>query len=296
MSQNPLKAAVWMMGSVTAFTAMAVAARQIQGTHDTFEIMAARSVVGLVLVSGFALATGRRAQITRQRLSGHLLRNIVHFTGQNLWLFALALIPLAQVFAIEFTSPLWVLLLAPLALGEALTRPRLVAAALGFAGILIVTRPWGLGIGWGVAAAAGSALCFATTSLLTKRLTRDEPVLAILFWLTLMQAVFGIVLAGADGSVHWPDAATAPWLVVIGMAGVGAHLSLTSALRLAPAAFVMPIDFLRLPLIAVVGAALYEEPLDPYVLLGGAVIFAGVVHNLRAELGRNRNTRGADLS
>jgi drug/metabolite transporter (DMT)-like permease len=284
----PLKAALWMIGAIFSFTAMAVAAREISQTHDSFEIMAARSIIGLVLVLVIGKAMGQLGNISSQRLSGHFWRNIVHFTAQNLWFWSLTMIPLAQVFALEFTSPLWVILLSPLFLGERLTRSKLVAAGLGFAGILIVARPDLTNLSPGVLAAAGSALGFAATSILTKRLTRDEAIITILFWLTAFQAVFGILAATYDGQVNWPTAETLPWLGLIGVCGVLAHLSLTSALTLAPASFVMPIDFIRLPLIAVIGAMAYGEAIDPFVLGGGAVIFLGIWISIRAEL-RQKN-------
>lgn len=281
---NPqTRAALWMTGAIASFIAMAIAGRAVSLRHDTFEIMAARSAVGVVLVLAIAGVLGRLGDISALRLRGHLLRNVVHFTGQNLWFWALPMIPLAQVFALEFTSPLWVILLAPVFLGERFSRRRLLAAAVGFAGILIVTRPFGAGLSLGVAAAAGSAIFFAMTSILTKRLTRAESITGILFWLTVMQLGFGLAGAGMDGAITLPDRQSLPWLLLIGTAGVMAHLSLTSALRLASAGFVMPIDFVRLPLIALVGAAFYDEPLDPLVLAGGAVILLGVWMNLRAE-------------
>lgn len=279
-----IRAAFWMIGSILAFSAMAIAAKQIGPRHDSFEIMTVRSAVGFVLVLALAAATGRLHEITARNLGGHALRNIIHFTGQNLWFWALTMIPLAQLFAIEFTSPLWVVLLAALLLGERLTKLRLIAAALGFVGVLIVARPDMAQLNPGVLAAAASAFCFATTNVVTKKLTKGISILCILFWLTLMQFCFGLAAALADGVFHLPTAATLPWLCVIGLAGVTAHYCITAALKLAPASYVMPLDFLRLPLIAVVGAMIYAEPLDPYVILGAAVIFAGIWLNIRGEI------------
>lgn len=282
-THRPLAAAVWMTGSIFAFTAMAIAARSISDVHDTFEIMMWRSVVGFGIVLVVAGLLGRLAGIRRDRLGQHLLRNVIHFTGQNLWFWALTMIPLAQVFALEFTSPIWVILLSPLVLGERLTRPRILAAVMGLIGILFVARPDFGRLDPGVLAAAGSAVCFAATNLLTKRLTRGESIVSILFWLTVMQGLFGLVTAGYDGVIHLPTAATLPWLLLIGFCGVLAHLCLTTALSLAPASYVMPIDFARLPVIAAVGILFYAEPLDPYVLLGAAIIFLGNWANIRAE-------------
>lgn len=279
-ADRPFRAALWMMGAMLSFSAMGIAGRELAGRHDTFEIMLFRSGIGLVLVVGVALALGRLGEVSRQRLGGHLLRNTFHFAGQNLWFLALATVPLAQVFALEFTSPLWVILLAPLVLGERLTAPRVIAVALGFAGILIVTRPDPATIDTGTLAAAAAAMCFAATTLMTKALTRGESIVGILFWLTAMQLVMALACAGWDGQITLPDATTLPWLCLVGLCGVTAHLCLTTALSLAPATYVVPIDFVRLPLIAVVGAVVYAEAVDPFVILGGAVIFAGVMVNL----------------
>lgn len=281
---RPLRAALWMMGAVVSFTAMAVAARNVSAVHDTFEILTFRSAVGFGLVLIYGFGTGRINDVSSKNLPGHTLRNIVHFTGQNLWFWAIALIPLAQVFALEFTSPIWVILLSPLFLGERLTPLRLCAAALGFVGILIVARPDLGALSPGILAAAGAAVCFAAVTIMTKRLTRGVSVIGILFWLTLMQFFFGLICAGFDGQVAWPTARTLPWLGLIGICGVLAHLSLTTALSLAPASYVVPIDFLRLPLIAVVGALFFAEKIDPMVLVGGAVIFAGIWLNVRGQL------------
>lgn len=280
---RPFVAALWMLGSVVSFSGMAIAGRQLHGVHDTFEIMAARSFVSFFLVLGAAAAMGKLRDINSVRLGGHALRNVVHFTGQNLWFLALTLIPLAQLVAIEFTSPLWVILLSPLLLGERITVPRAMAATLGFAGILIVVRPDFGALNIGALAAAGAAVCFAATNIATKRLARDVTILSILFWLTVMQFVFGAVLAAWDGQITWPTAATAPWLALIGLTGVLAHLCLTSALRLAPATFVMPIDFTRLPLMALAGALLYQEKLDPLLIVGAAMILFANWINIRSE-------------
>ena len=281
---RPLAAATWMLGSVVSFSAMAVAARNVSAVHDSFEILMIRSAVGFALVVAYAVVASRWSEVTTDRLQGHFLRNVVHFVGQNLWFTALTLIPMAQLFALEFTSPLWIILLAPLFLGEALTRAKLLAAALGFLGILIATRPDIAHLSPGMLAGLGAAVCFATVSILTKRLTRGVSVLCILFWLTLMQFLFGLICAGFDGTITWPTGQTLPWLVLIGLCGVLAHLSLTTALTLAPASYVAPIDFVRLPLIAVVAAMLYAEPIDPYVLIGGVVIFGGIWLNVRAQM------------
>ena len=280
---RPLAAALWMTGSIAAFTAMAISTRAIKTTHDTFEILAYRSIIGIVLVLALATALGRVNRITAKRLPSHILRNIVHFTGQALWFWALTQIPLAQVFALEFTAPLWVILLAPLFLGETQSRTRLIAAAIGFAGILLVANPDFGRIEWGVLAATGCAVFFAMSMMLTKRLTRNEDLLAILFWMCLLQTGFGLTLSLRDGALTLPTHQTLPWLALIGVAGVTAHLCLTRALQLAPASFVGPIDFARLPLIATIGALFYDEPVGKGLILGAGLIVIANWLSIRSE-------------
>ena len=277
------RAALWMTGAIGSFSAMAVAGREVSLALDTFEIMMYRSLVGLIIVIAVLTVRGRWNEVSAARPGTHLIRNICHFTGQNLWFYAVGVIPLAQVFALEFTSPLWVILLSPLLLGERLTRSRAIAGILGFIGILIVARPSPDTVNLGLVTAASAAFFFALVMIITKRLTRKEGIASILFWLTSMQLVLGLLTAGYDLDITLPDLTTAPWLVLIGLCGLLAHFCLTNALAVAPATVVTPIDFARLPVIAVVGMLLYAEPLDPWVFVGAVLIFAGNYYNIRVE-------------
>ncbi|MFN4158198.1 MAG: DMT family transporter [Gemmobacter sp.] len=279
---RPLAAALWMTGSIASFSVMAVAGRAVSGVHDTFEIMTWRSLLGFFVVVGVAFSLGRLHELRRDRLASHLLRNLFHFTGQNLWFWALTMIPLAQVFALEFTSPVWVILLAAVFLGERLTLAKMAAAALGFVGIWVVAQPDFAALEPGVLAAAASAVCFAATAILTKALTKGESIISILFWLTLMQLGLGLAAAGWDGDIALPTRATLPWLALIGLCGLAAHYCLTTALALAPASVVVPVDFARLPVIAGVGWVVYGEAVGLNVWVGAAMIFAAILLNLRA--------------
>ena len=280
---DTLKAVFWMGGSIVSFTTMAVAGRAVSLDLDTFEIMLYRSVIGALILVIVLSATGRMGQVNTRNFGLHVVRNISHFAGQNCWFFAVATIPLAQVFALEFTSPLWVIVLSPLVLGERLTPSRAVAAGVGFLGILIVTRPSAETLDPGIFAAAGAAVGFAGSAVFTRRLTRTATTPCILFWLTTMQAVFGLICAGIDGDIALPAAESWPLVSLIAVAGLVAHFCLTTALGLAPAPVVMPIDFTRLPLVALVGMLVYGEVLDPYVFLGAAIIFGANYFNILRE-------------
>jgi drug/metabolite transporter (DMT)-like permease len=278
--QQPVRAALWMLGAIVAFSSMAVAGRAASFELDTFEMMTYRSIIGLIVVLAVGGAMGTLGQITTRHMGVHFFRNLAHFTGQNLWFFAITVAPLALVFALEFTSPLWTMVFAALFLGERLTRWKVLAGVLGFTGVLIVVQPGAQPVSIGMVAAATAAIFFAGTAILTKRLTRTETITCILFWLTAIQLVIGLIACLWDGDMAIPSAAMLPWLLVIGLGGLTAHFCLTTALSVAPASIVMPMDFARLPAIAVVGVVLYAEPLQWGVLLGAALIFGANYLNI----------------
>ncbi|MEX0348508.1 MAG: DMT family transporter [Paracoccaceae bacterium] len=273
-----------MTGAITSFTLMAVAGRATANTHDTFEIMMYRSLVGVIIVGAVLTWTGTWHRVSRDNLRLNMARNLAHFIGQNLWFYSLALIPLAQVVALEFTTPLWVIILAPLFLAERITLPKALAVGLGFAGILIVARPGATTLNAGVVAAASCAIFFALTMIATKRLTRTEGIGSILFWLTSMQLVLGLLASGYDAQIALPTSATIPWLILIGVCGLTAHFCITNALAIAPATIVVPFDFARLPVVAIVGALVYHEAIDIWVFLGGGMILAANFVNVKTSL------------
>lgn len=279
---QPFKAALWMCGAIASFTLMAISGRAIQAELNSFELMFWRSLIGFAIIGALVLSLHRRAvwpaiRPTSPRL--HLARNIFHFAGQNLWFYGIMVIPLSQLVALEFTMPVWVAVLAPLVLGEVFTRRRLWVALLGFAGILIVAQPGLQPLASGHLAGVLCAIGFAMNLMLTKRIMRHDSVLCVLFWMTALQTLFGLTLA-QWGGFTWPSPAIWGWIGLVGLTGLSAHYSLTSALGLAPATIVAPMEFFRLPIIALVGMWLYAEALDPFVFLGGAVIFAANWLNL----------------
>ena len=106
-ASQPLKAAFWMIGAMVSFSLMAVSGRELAPDLNTFEIMFFRSLIGLVIVVAIGALAGTLRQIKADRLGLHMLRNLAHFTGQNLWFLAVAFIPFSQLFALEFSTPLW---------------------------------------------------------------------------------------------------------------------------------------------------------------------------------------------
>ena len=276
-------ASLWMLGAVLSFCLMAIAGREIAPNLAPYEIMFYRSLVGIPVVLFFGAFAGTLHQITFRKLNIHIYRNIFHFAGQNLWFYAVALIPLAQVFALEFSFPIWVALVAPFMLGERLTRTRITAAIVGFMGILFIARPGFIALNLGVIAAAFCAIGFAGSYIFTKILTRDVSITCILFWLTVTQAIFGAVVSWIGGGISPLQAGTVFWVILIGLAGLFAHYCITSALELAPAIIVAPMDFVRLPLIASIGLLLYGERIDLFVIIGAVMIIGANYSNIYFE-------------
>ena len=282
-ANDPIRAGLWMMGAVVSFTLMAVAGREVLHELDTFEVMMYRSLMGICIVLIFSKVAGTVNEINVQQLTLHLTRNITHFIGQNLWFFAVTAITLPQLFAFEFSVPIWVALFAPIFLSEKLTKRRLFAALIGFFGILIVARPDNIGVTSGIIAAALCAICFTGTGIATKLLTRTQSITCILFWLTVMQAILGIICAGYDFDISFPSQSSLPWVILIGLAGLLAHFCITKALQLADAIVVYPMDFVRLPLATAVGVLFYNEPIQLLVFVGAAIILGANFLNIISE-------------
>lgn len=271
-----------MSGAVLSFCAMAIAARQLLQHIGTFEILFFRTAVAWLIVLAVALPSGLAVLKTR-RIGLHLWRNLVHLGGQSSWVYAIGALPLATVFAIEFTSPIWTAVLAVLMLGERMHRGRAVMLALGLAGVLVILRP-----GFGVFQPASlvmlfGSLCFAVQFIGTKRLAATDSPLAVLFWMSAIQTP--VCLAVALPGWAAPQPQDWPWIVGIGIGSFTAHYCMTRAMKVADAMVVVPVDFFRLPLIAVVGAVFYAEPFDPAVIVGAALIIAGVWYSLVRERG-----------
>jgi drug/metabolite transporter (DMT)-like permease len=277
---KPVRGALWMLGAVFSFALMAVAVRELLRHMDVLQILALRTLVTLLIVCATIPRHGL-APLRTRRLPIHAVRAVVHVGGQFCWMYALGALTLATVFAIEFTMPVWAALLAALFLGERLNRGRIVQLALGLAGIAIILRP-----GFGqfhpatLVMVLGSML-YASSMIFTKHLSASDSALAVIFWMSVVQLPLTFGLAAPVWVA--PVLADLPWIIAVGSASFIAHYSMTRAMKLADATVVIPIDFIRLPLIAVVGAVAYSEPFDPMVIAGAAVIFAGTYYSLSRE-------------
>ena len=272
-------AALWMAGWLVLMLVMVVAGREATRELNVFELMEIRSVIGFFLLLPFVYGNGGFATIKTKRLPQHIARNLIHYGAQLGWFFALTLIPIGQVVAIEFTMPIWTAILAASFLGERMTAWKLSAILLGIVGVIIIVRPATGEVNPGQLIALAAAVGFGISMALVKSLTRTESALAVIFWMIAVQAVVGFL-----PTLYvwvWPSAYVWGWVTVIALCGTFSHYCLASAMRYADATIVVPMDFLRVPLTATVGWLVYAERLDLYTVLGAALILTGNLLNLK---------------
>lgn len=279
-AETTLRAALWMAGAILSFCLMAVSARELSGTMSPYQILLLRNLFGVGFI-GLVVVRADPAVLRSRQIGLQAVRHTIHFVGQVLWILALAWLPLALVFAVEFTSPIWGALTAIVLLGERLTRWRTAALGLGLLGVLVVVRPGLAAVDPAVLAIVGAALAFGIINAMTKKLVQTDRPWGILFWMCLSQSLMCLPFA----LPLWvaPTLADAPWIAGVAVTGLSAHYCLTRALAMADAQVVLPMEFARLPIIALIGLLAYGEPLDPWTFLGAGVIFAGIWLNLRAE-------------
>jgi drug/metabolite transporter (DMT)-like permease len=271
-------AAAWMAGWLTLMVVIAVAGREATRELSVFQIMLMRSVLGMVLLWPLVHAAGGLSAMRTQRLPQHAARNVVHYAAQYGWFVALTLIPLAQLVSIEFTMPIWSAVLAVFFLGERMNTRKWLAVVLGLVGVAVIVRPSAGTVDAGQLIALACALGFAISVVLVKSLTRTESAVAIIFWMLVVQSAIGLVPALMVW--QWPSAPIWGWVVVVAFCGTFSHYCFARAMQHADATVVVPMDFLRVPLTALVGWLVYAEALDLFTGLGVGLILAGNVLNL----------------
>ena len=278
-----LRVILWMTGALLSFSTMAVSVRGLATTLHVFEILAIRNASGLVILLAIGLAQPdllRALTLRRARLQ--LARNTIHFGAQYLWMLSVTLLPLATVFALEFTMPAYAAILAVVFLGEKVTAGRIGVVVLGFLGVLVILRPGIASFNPAALLVLTAAFGFAVSLIQTKALTTSETTYAIVLWMNAVQLPMALIGSEFKNFLNLGAAQALP-LLGVAVSGLTSHFCLTQAFRSGDATVVVPLDFMRIPLIALVGWWLYGEALDAYVFAGAALIVLGISWNLRAE-------------
>lgn len=273
-----------MLGSLISFCLLAVATRELDKQIPVPEIIVFRSLFGLIVTSIIIASLGKWQLFKTSRLKLQLVRHGFHFFGQAGWLFGIGYLTLADVFALEFTVPVWVAIIAALFLKERLNRMRVASIALGLIGVVIIVNPTSGLLDTTALVVLGAAVCYAIAHSSNKALTHTETALGLLFYMSLIQLPIGLALSVTVWTT--PDGTQWLWLGLIGLMALTGHFCLNRAMQLAEVGFVMTVDFLRLPLIAAIGVVHYLEPLKLSLLMGGIVILAGNWLNIKDQLNR----------
>jgi drug/metabolite transporter (DMT)-like permease len=283
MDRTPSKprAALWMAGWLALMLIVVIAGRETTRELNVFQIMEVRSVLGFFLLYSLIHINGGFAAMKTSRPLQHIGRNLVHYAAQLGWFFALTLIPLGQVVAIEFTMPIWTAILAASFLGERITVWKVTAIVLGVVGVIVIVRPTTGAINPGQLIALVAAVGFGISVAMMKSLTRTETTLTIIFWMLVIQAAAGFFPA----LYVWksPSLYLWGWMAVIAFCGTFSHYCMARAMLYADATIVLPMDFLRVPLTATIGWLIYSERLDRFTVLGAALILLGNLLNLRSS-------------
>ncbi|WP_201575259.1 DMT family transporter [Psychrobacter sp. H8-1] len=268
-----IRSTLWMIGALTSFCLMAVGARELNGQISVFQILFFRSIVGLLVLLPIILLSKRRGFLFPKRLNLHVVRNLFHFAGQYGWFLGIGLLPLATVFAIEFTVPFWTIIISYLFLKESITVKKIIAVLLGILGVIVIVQPSLEVAHYGSLIVLGAAICYAFSHVATKSLSNTEHPLTIIFMMCLIQAPLGLLLF-IEGwttpvGVEWL------WLTIIGLTALSAHYCMTKAMQYAEVTFVVTMDMFRLPLISLIGVLLYSEHFSVALVLGMLLIVAG---------------------
>lgn len=271
---------LWMVASGLGFVGMGIMIRVLTPAFSTFELLFFRAVVAVALLAPWIARTGRGALATR-RFGLHALRAFLAYVGMLGLFYGIGRIPLGDAIALQFTQPLFIVLLATPVLGETLKPARIAAMAAGFAGVLILLRPGFAEITLGTAAVLAASLVYAGSNTCIKLLVRTEPANRTVAYVNLL--MMPMALAPAVFFWRTPDLVQAGWLLVLGLTAFAGVFCLTRAFNVADASAVVPYDFLRLPFAVAAGWLLFGEATDLFTWAGATVIFAAAYGLLRSE-------------
>lgn len=276
-----VRALLWSMAAGFLFIILNSIMRQLTLALDPFLTQFLRYVMGVVVMLPFMVRSGL-ASYRPKNVAGQFARGAVHTTGLVLWFVALPHISIADVTAIGFTGPIFIMLGAALVFKEPMRWERWVAAAIGFTGVLIVVAPKLTGGGglYSLAMLASSPV-FAASYLMSKALTRYERPEVIVAWQSISVALLSLPLA----LTQWQWPAPAQWLlfVVCGMLGSTAHYCLTRSYVAADISATQSVKFLELVWATLIGWLWFSDQPSRSTIIGGLVIFAATLWIARRE-------------
>ena len=272
-----------MTGALLGFCAAAVSMKGLAPRFDPFEANLIRNTGGLLCVLAYmALAGDKPRALDRKNVAAHLVRNAFHWAGVLCWTVSVTVLPLATVFSLEFTTPIWVAVIAAVFLGRSIPPACAAGLAIGFGGVLLVVSPSPGSFDSRTVFPLATAVFFALAVIMTKSLTRRNTVANVLFWMMATQMLanaIGVCLSAGPAAfvTKLRQEGSDLWLLpLLVLGGLVSQLCLTKALESGNEVVVMTLDFLRLPLISVLGFLLFGETVGANTLVGGVAVLAAV--------------------
>ena len=275
-----------MLGAMILFSTMGVFIKLSSSQLHPLEVVFFRNFLALFFLTPWIFH--QRATVFKSnRKKLYTLRAVFNVVGMAAGFTALTLIPLAEATALSFTAPLFATLGAVLILGEIVRQRRIIAIFFGFIGMLIILRPGIEAVSPGALLAIANAITIAITVLIVKKLTTTEKPITIVAYMALLQTPMALIPALFYW--EWPSLITWTWLFCLAGAGTIGHLMYTKAIQLAEVSQLQPIDFVRLPIIALFGYIVFAEQPSIWVWIGGAVIFLSTAYVTHREATINKN-------
>ncbi|MCE2946069.1 MAG: DMT family transporter [Betaproteobacteria bacterium] len=248
-------------------------------TYPIGQVIAIRQFAALAVILAWALSVGGPQVLRIVSWRGQLMRGGLFLAGTFVILTALHLLPLATVTAITFASPIFVAALSAPVLGEKVARRVWIAIIVGFVGVLVMIRPGAASFEWALLLPVIGAAVNGLRDLASRRLSRTDHSLSILFWSTLIVGVGGALMT----PFSWlPVGAGAfAWFVLAGVINAGAHFAMIEGLRLGRAAVVTPFKYTGLIWAVLLGVLLWNEWPDRWLLLGALIVIGAGIYMSR---------------
>lgn len=271
----------WMLIAVAGLAGIVIAVRALKPDIGITEILFLRALIGLIFISVFMIPKYGYKTLRTKRLPFQILRNFTHVGAQYCVFFAVISVPLAVVTSIEYTIPALTAAIAAMTIGERVKKYRWISMAVSFAGVLIIIRPGFVPVGIPTLMVILGAILFSAQNVMVKVLSQNESAGTMVFTMNLIQS---LILVG-PAIYFWvtPDWHHLPWLLLLGTSGIITHFCISKALVLIDTSVCFPLDFLRLPFIALIAYLLWGETFSPWVLIGALVIFASTYFSVRRE-------------
>jgi len=272
----------WMLGFIINISIMAISIRELSLKYTSFEIQNFRNIFSIIIIILIFIVT-KNTNLNTFQLKNNFIRNIFHFIGQSAWTWGLTVLPLAVVFSLEFTMPIWAVIIAIVLLKEKITLNKICFLIIGLMGTWIIFMPDTKYIGFYNIIVLCSAITYAIAHNFTKKLTTTDSILSILFFMSIIQLPFSLVGSLIIGNIQYNIMMEIPLIIVLTFTSLLAHYSLSSALKYSDASIVLPIDYIRLPLIVFIGWYYYDEKISTNVVIGSLLIIFGVVFFLNKD-------------